>query len=200
MSDQHANFGNGYDSDDNSQDFVLRTTTPNPQSKISSSTPERCCTTITGTLTQQGRANHTGTAVLLWPGSGLRAATDSSGYFSILNVPVIASAETLTYTVEVSAPGYLTPRTTLDLRNHLVNGGYLPASVTFLPVLSLLAGDLNGDNQVNIFDLAIVGSHYGQEGVSPADINGDGKVNIQDLALISGNFGLDNHYTWSPAP
>jgi len=195
----HSFFGNSYDSGNNAQDFVRRVNpdvpdTSNPQN--SSSTLERCCTTITGTLTRQGRADHTGTAVLLWPGSALRATTDSSGQFAIPNVPAIASAETPTYTVEVSAPGYLSPRTTLDLWNHLV-GGYLPASVTF-PALPLMSGDLNGDNQVNIFDLAIVGSHYGQEGVSPADINGDGKVNIQDLALISGNFGRVSEYVWSP--
>lgn len=193
MNESHANFGSSYDSGNNGNDFVLRIT-PNPQN--SSSTPEPCCTTVTGQLTQQGRADHTGTEVLLWPGSGLRATTNSSGQFSIPNVPAMASTETPTYTVQASASGYLAPRTTLDLRDHLV-GGYLPASVTF-PALALLSGDLNGDNQVNIFDLALVGSQYGNTGPSPADVNGDGVVNIQDLALISGNFGRVNEYIWSP--
>ncbi|MBX3000919.1 MAG: lamin tail domain-containing protein [Caldilineaceae bacterium] len=189
----HATLGNGYDSNNNSNDFVLRTT-PNPQN--SSSLPEPCCTTITGALKRQGRTDHSGIEVVMWPGTGLRATTASSGQFSIPNAPAIASGETPTYTLEVSVPGYLTPRATLDLRDHLV-GGYLPPSVTF-PELWLYAGDINGDNRINIFDLARVGSHYGYEGVSPADVNGDGKVNIQDLALVSGNFGRESIYVWEP--
>ena len=157
---------------------------------------ESCCTTLNGTLKLQGHTDHSGIEVLMWPGSGLRATTDSSGHFTIPNVPAIASEETSTYTVEVTFPGYLTPKISLDLRDHLA-GGSLPAVLTF-PELWLFAGDLNGDNRINIFDLTIVGSHYGSEGIFLGDVNGDGRVNIQDLAMISGNFGRDNQYEWSP--
>ena len=182
-------FGNSYDANNNSLDFVYRDSIPaNPQN--ASSTPEPCCTTVSGTFTLQGRTDHSGIQVLLWPSSNLRTTTDSSGHFSIPTVPAIADADTPTYTVEVSFPGYLTPRTALDLRHQ-----HLPAGVGFQK-LALLAGDPNADNQVNIFDLVIAGNQFGNTGLSSADINGDGRVNIQDLALISGNYGQDNEYVW----
>lgn len=193
----HSVFGNSYDSNNNSQDFVRRVNpvvpdTSNPQN--SASNPERCCTTITGTLTQQGRADHTGTEVLLWPGSNLRTTTDSNGYFSIPNVPAIASEDTTEYNVEATFAGYLPARTTLDL-----TAGSLSNDPIIFSTLRLLAGDINGDNQVNIFDLAIIGSQYGSVGISSGDVNGDGQVNIQDLSLVSGNFGRStSQYNWLP--
>jgi PKD repeat protein len=56
------------------------------------------------------------------------------------------------------------------------------------------AGDLNGDKVVNIDDLTLVTSHFGQTSASPgwdarADANGDGVVNIDDLTEVTSNFG-----------
>lgn len=51
-------------------------------------------------------------------------------------------------------------------------------------------GDLNNDGQINIFDLSIFLSHWGQSGSGlPEDFNGDGTVNIFDLSIILSNFG-----------
>ena len=52
-----------------------------------------------------------------------------------------------------------------------------------------LAADVNGDGIVNIQDLVLVSSNFGQTGQSSADVNGDGVVNIQDLVLVAGAFG-----------
>ena len=49
-----------------------------------------------------------------------------------------------------------------------------------------LAGDLNTDGVVNIQDLVLVASQFGQTGQTAADINEDGVVNIQDLVLMAG--------------
>jgi hypothetical protein len=49
-------------------------------------------------------------------------------------------------------------------------------------------GDLNGDNQVNITDVSIMLSSWGQGGV-PADLNGSGKVDITDLSTLLSNWG-----------
>jgi len=190
MSSTHAPYGNSYDSDNNAADFILRSS-PEPQN--STSPTERCCTTVEGALTLQGRADSSGIQVLMWPGSGLRIDTDSDGHFSIPDVPAFASADTSAYTVEATFPGYLSAKTSLDLTS-----APLPTAVTY-SALRLLAGDLNGDNRVNIFDLAIIGGQYGSAGSLTGDVNGDGKVNIQDLSLASGNFGQDSsQYTWSP--
>jgi hypothetical protein len=49
-----------------------------------------------------------------------------------------------------------------------------------------IAGDANGDGVVDILDLTLVGSNFGQQGATAADVNGDGVVNIKDLVLVSG--------------
>ena len=51
-----------------------------------------------------------------------------------------------------------------------------------------LEGDLNADGVVNIQDLVLVASQFGQAGQNAADINEDSVVNIQDLVLVAGAF------------
>ena len=52
--------------------------------------------------------------------------------------------------------------------------------------------DVNGDGIVNIQDLVLVASEFGQSGESlKGDINGDGTVNVLDLVLVSSHFGED---------
>jgi hypothetical protein len=64
-----------------------------------------------------------------------------------------------------------------------------------LGLATLMAGDVTGDNAVNIFDLTVVAGSLGAPvGMSTAlesmDFNGDGVVTIADLALIAKNYGL----------
>ena len=48
-----------------------------------------------------------------------------------------------------------------------------------------LAEDVNGDSVVNIQDLVLVASNFGQIGKNVADVNGDGQVNITDLIKVA---------------
>jgi hypothetical protein len=52
-------------------------------------------------------------------------------------------------------------------------------------------GDVNGDSQVDVFDLSILLSHFGQTGQSRStgDLNGDGSVSVIDLSVLLSNFG-----------
>ena len=53
-------------------------------------------------------------------------------------------------------------------------------------------GDLNGDSLVNVTDLLIMISQWGQcptSGDCPSDVNGDGYVNVTDLLIAIGNWG-----------
>ena len=55
----------------------------------------------------------------------------------------------------------------------------------------LRSGDVNGDGDIDIFDLILVARQFG-ESVPPntdVDINGDGMVDIFDLALVAKGFG-----------
>ncbi|MDD9972691.1 MAG: dockerin type I domain-containing protein, partial [Candidatus Poribacteria bacterium] len=59
----------------------------------------------------------------------------------------------------------------------------------FTPIVLRVVEDVNGDGVVNIQDLVLVASNFGQTGANPADVNSDGVVNIQDLVLVASNFG-----------
>ena len=54
------------------------------------------------------------------------------------------------------------------------------------PVLTQTSWDVNSDGVVNILDLTLIASRFGQD--SP-DLNGDGAVNILDLVLVANHIG-----------
>ena len=54
-------------------------------------------------------------------------------------------------------------------------------------ISSNLLYDVNRDGNINILDLVLVGSHFGEEHTQ-SDVNRDGEVNILDLVLIAKNF------------
>ena len=49
--------------------------------------------------------------------------------------------------------------------------------------------DVNSDGVVNIRDLVLVASNFGQIGQNSADVNNDGVVNISDLILVASTLG-----------
>jgi spore coat protein A len=55
---------------------------------------------------------------------------------------------------------------------------------------TVLTGDVNGDCLVNITDLGLVLSNFGDAGPnSPGDVDGDGDTDISDLGILLANFG-----------
>ena len=51
-------------------------------------------------------------------------------------------------------------------------------------------GDASRDGNVDLTDLALVLSGFGNSGCRPpADLNGDGTVDLSDLAIVLANFG-----------
>ena len=88
-------------------------------------------------------------------------------------------------------------QTTLTLGpNPGMNRVYVSATQITYPVYftaiateaARLAGDVNGDGIVNVQDLVLVSSNFGQTGQNSADVNSDGVVNISDLVLVAGAF------------
>ena len=73
-------------------------------------------------------------------------------------------------------------------------------------------GDVNRDGVVNIQDLVLVGSNFGQTGENRADVNADGVVDIVDLVVVAGAIRnaatapaahpqvLDSYGTGNPSP
>jgi hypothetical protein len=61
-------------------------------------------------------------------------------------------------------------------------------------VLVTIAGDVDGNGQVDIFDIVLMAGGYGAEPPNPkydpnCDIDGDGDVDIFDIVMAAGNYG-----------
>ena len=84
----------------------------------------------------------------------------------------------------VSVSGYLTTP----------NGRRSTPTFKDAKVIVALLGDVNRDGTVNILDLVLVSSSFGQqvpETGNPADVNEDGVVNVVDLVTVAGAIGGD---------
>ncbi len=166
------------------------TTTPTPTTTATpTETPTPTVTPdlrddIFGRVLLQGRSNHSGASIAL-DGQHV-ATTGSDGGFVIYDVPMGP------HTLTASMDGYLDAQKFINLQ-----GG----STTNMGQITLIGGDANGDNVVNLFDLVIVGAAYDTTPPSDprADINGDGTVNLFDLVLVGGNYDTVGPSTWSLA-
>ncbi len=83
-----------------------------------------------------------------------------------------------------------TKLTLQNLQFDAITGGNVPVEsheITLTVEEQVVAGDVNGDGQVNILDLVSVAQQFGKDlpADSPADVTGDGVVNILDLVHIA---------------
>jgi hypothetical protein len=62
------------------------------------------------------------------------------------------------------------------------------ATAYALPAATLLGGDVNADDKIDILDVAYIGARFGGQDAL-ADLNQDGTVNILDLVLAATNYG-----------
>ena len=105
-------------------------------------------------------------------GAGNGAGTLATLTFEIVDFK--ASTLTLSQLYLVDADGKRWEVTTVD------------AEVTIPPEpAEAIFGDINRDGVVNIQDLVIVSTRFGQTGQNSADINGDRLVDIVDLVLVA---------------
>jgi len=70
-------------------------------------------------------------------------------------------------------------------------------SVTYSSILVTIAGDINGDFKVDIFDAIILAGHFNQTPIHPSwntnvDINGDNIVDIYDAIILANHY--NQHY------
>ncbi len=138
---------------------------------------------ISGTVLLQGRTDHGGTQIL----------TSSQPCDTATFAAVTTTAGNGQFTLPPGAlPGCL----------RAVQPGFLAAQLTpagtNLGQVTLPAGDLNNDGEVNIFDLTLVARDF-QSVNSAADVDANGLVDIFDLVLVAQNFRLHGPVAWPPA-
>ena len=88
------------------------------------------------------------------------------------------------FDVVIKKPGCLT----VTVKNVSTENGDVA-----LPEVVMVAGDVNGDDKINISDMGAFRQEFGKVGGNIAngltDVNGDGKVNIADMGIFRQNFG-----------
>lgn len=132
-------------------------------------------TTFSGTILLQGRTDHSDTDIFLTEtacsetlSTSVSTKTEVDGRFEI----TVADDQDIKC-LRAVRPGYLTAQQSLPNEN--------------LEPFTLLGGDANGDQVVDILDLALIATLYRTDD-STADINGDGSVNIFDLVITASNY------------
>lgn len=131
---------------------------------------------VVGQAQLQGRTDHRG--VVLSIDGGPHLATDADGRFGFRAQGQVQ--------VGLSHRGYLDVDATMKA---------LPDAVNDVGQVPLIAGDVNGDDLIDILDLAYLGYRFGSSDAS-ADLTGDGAVDILDLSLMGANYGQRGPILW----
>ena len=158
--------------------------TPTP---TSTSTPVETATPTstpasTGMLTGQVLAGKPVTVSLYDATNTLvaSATANTNGTFS-LNAPAG------TYTVRATASGFLGAQGSATLT---------AGATSTMPTISLLAGDIDGNNVIDQFDALTIGMGYNAATPSEADLNNDGTINVLDLELLAKNYRKTGPVPW----
>jgi hypothetical protein len=67
------------------------------------------------------------------------------------------------------------------------------------PTVSLLAGDVDGNNVIDQFDALTIGMNYTASTPEAADLNNDGVIDFLDLELLAGNYRQTGPTTGGPS-
>jgi murein DD-endopeptidase MepM/ murein hydrolase activator NlpD len=92
-----------------------------------------------------------------------------------------------TYTVVAVSEGFLRAQAT-----ETINAGV----TRILPPITLIAGDIDGNNVVDQFDALTIGMSYNSSTPAAADLNNDGTVNVLDLEALAKNYRKTGPIAW----
>jgi len=130
---------------------------------------------VNGTILLQSRESHAGVDIYLTPNDCTTLAshtpittTDITGKFEFS-----IEANQIYHCIQAKKAGFLT--------------GQYNTLTGDVGTLTLLGGDVNGDNEINVFDLALIAANY-DGNIVELDLNGDGLVDIFDLTLTAINY------------
>jgi hypothetical protein len=108
------------------------------------------------------------------------ATAGNDGTFSL-------SAPAGTYTVRATASGFLSAQGSVTLTS---------GSNVTKPAVTLLAGDIDGNNVIDQFDALTIGMSYNTATPAAADLNNDNVINVLDLELLAQNYRDTGPTTW----
>lgn len=91
------------------------------------------------------------------------------------------------YTVVASATGFLNAQGSATL---------VGSSNTVMPLVSLPAGDIDGNGVIDQFDALTLGMNYNASSPAVADLNNDGIINVLDLELLATNLFRSGALAW----
>lgn len=110
--------------------------------------------------------------------NGTLVATVTAGAGTSYTDTGLAASTTYTYTVSAYD----------NSANESAQSTAVSATTSANSPPASVPGDCNGDGHVNIIDLSILLSHYGQA-YTAGDFNHDGTVNVFDLSILLSNYG-----------
>jgi len=91
------------------------------------------------------------------------------------------------YTIRAAASGFLSAQGSVAIS---------PASNTSMPTVTLLAGDIDGNNVIDQFDALTIGMSYNTNTPAAADLNNDNTINVLDLELLAMNYRATGPSAW----
>jgi hypothetical protein len=91
------------------------------------------------------------------------------------------------YTVTATAAGFLSAQGSPTL---------VAGTITTLPQVKLLAGDIDGNGVIDQFDAMTIGMSYNTATPPAADLNNDGNINVLDLELLANNYRKSGATAW----
>jgi hypothetical protein len=161
------------------QSTPVETTTPTSETPVASPTPTAL---PDGTLTGKVIASKPVTVSLYSTGDVLvtSVAANPDGTFSL-------TAPAGTYTIAATASGFLRAEGSATI----VGGG-----TSTKPNVTLLAGDIDGNDVIDQFDALTIGMNYNSSTPAAADLNNDGVINVLDLEVLAGNYRETGPTVW----
>ncbi|MDM8532462.1 peptidoglycan DD-metalloendopeptidase family protein, partial [Anaerolineales bacterium HSG25] len=147
--------------------------------------PEPITTTaMVGQVRLQGLNNYSGTLVMLHdqPCDTLDDIVLTTNL--ITSTGVISNGAGF---FELLPPSDMTVNCVRVLKKNFLYGQIDTPANGDLGTITLLNGDLNGDNVINIFDLALISTYYKTDETA-YDLNNDGLVNLLDVVLVASNY------------
>ncbi|MBK7448104.1 MAG: carboxypeptidase regulatory-like domain-containing protein [Anaerolineales bacterium] len=137
---------------------------------------------LTSTLNGTVQATKTVTVTLYKQDTTVEttATADANGNFTL-------TAPAGTYTAVASAPGFLKAQGTPVLS---------AGATKTMQTISLLAGDIDGNDVIDQFDALTIGMNYNLAAPAAADLNNDGTINVLDLELLAANYREAGALAW----